>query len=481
MRSRNKRILWVIWNVSAFLSFLLAVNYAAGVYWKAHNPFPYGLSLQARCFVLAGEMREGLESLRSLGDSLAAVLEKKNGEGIGIYDPGMIYPSRSIARVETGVSRYFSEEDYESGRKVMVYLNGEGEAGKEKWAPAAWNLYTLEPEEGDLLYVDSNSQKTLERAAELLANYGYEEIKLEKQPEASLGEIVSWSWTDRYSFCLLAAAGSVLLLCPAAFYCAAGKSRSGQTEERRSVLAYFLIQSGACLLAGAAGWLYSGCWYLSAGNFLAVWSIELLASGLVSLLAGRKKRQSSSEKFWMVFLAAASVCSILFIFVFGTWSAFWRKPAEQRKVKNVYSLVPVSADMSGSRELADRFQEWIEGKGMAWFWSEELWEKTGKNTLVVTGDLKLFWSGQEAEDQRYENLPCFRLIREPDGCRWIGETDQFQILYAGEEKISRWLSPENGEAVQELIERAVLYEDAAVYEEELAELLEGSFLDMGRD
>lgn len=205
--------------------------------------------------------------------------------------------------------------------------------------------------------------------------------------------------------------------------------------------------------------------------------------------------------FRLFFLLLVSVFIITIIFVSGTLSAFYSEPSDTSKFNEIYDLVPVSTDMTGNRDLADRFQEWINGKGMAYVSSQYLNKMTGMTTYVVTGDPVLFHPQMEKTDhlQVYEAngvggeteirfggnaYPLKQIRMEVETLSGpisdMGESETFLVVYVSGEKISDWINYEDGFAVWRLMNTAILYEDAAINEGELKDMLEGSFLALSK-
>ncbi|MFQ9510029.1 MAG: hypothetical protein ACLRZ7_03705 [Lachnospiraceae bacterium] len=175
--------------------------------------------------------------------------------------------------------------------------------------------------------------------------------------------------------------------------------------------------------------------------------------------------------FRLFFLLLVSVSIITIIFVSGTLSAFYSEPSDTSEFNEIYDLVPVSTDMTGNRDLADRFQEWINGKGMAYVSSQYLNKMTGMTTYVVIGDPVLFHPHMEKTDhlQVYEangvggeteirfGVNAYPLKQ----IQMEAEHDQAPLATWGNEggslckwrKISDWIDYEDGFAVWRLMIR----------------------------
>lgn len=299
----EKSIYLTLFSVSVFLAVLLAVNYAAGIYRYHKKSLPYGLSFNAMAFEYTGSSGGNLQGLLSLEKTnLVVLLEKMDGAEIGLYDPGMVYYSSFSTEMLIGSYRYFSQEDYAGGRMVGVSVaKSPMNLGKDqgiisslsscpladKGASVAWNLFALEPEEGDMVYADSNSKAVLKKVRDLLLNEGYEEREIGTNAELDLTAAIRYGLTYRYSFYLLFAAGTMLLfhVAVSCIYMENNRKRfllhALYGGKRLAVLKVyggpvFLTVAVASLILGCLfGIVFSENWHLTAGNFFAFWTAYL--------------------------------------------------------------------------------------------------------------------------------------------------------------------------------------------------------------
>lgn len=321
MKYLRKSILLILLSASAFVMSLLAINYSVGMYRYHQNPLPYHLSFHAIGFEYRMESDEGLRELCSLEDTnLVMILEKNQGKELGVYDPGMVYYSDSFVFEVLGEYRYFSREDYETGRRVGVYVNSNpqdisflidqinyrkkdgvitGLASSplaDKGAYVVWNFFALKPQKGDLIYVDSNSPEVIEKVRKLLVGLDCVELELEKGEETDLGEAIGYGLMAKYSAYMLFGAAFVLVFAAVSFFIfMAGQKRRIFLNElygggRLAVLRIYgvpvLFAMGlSCLLAGGLiRKALSAYWHLSMKHLGLLWAIYFLYTCFLYLI-----------------------------------------------------------------------------------------------------------------------------------------------------------------------------------------------------
>lgn len=167
--------------------------------------------------------------------NITILMENKNSNEIGIFDPRMYYYTRASKIEMPNLYRYFSEDDYREYNNVGICLQGcnlfdENNSKKisskndveiincfedsplaENGATIVKNLFAMEEETGNKIYLDSTNSTLLNDLEKIFLKRGYEREATKEAVEVNLFKAIQYGLMNKYSFYLIVSSLTLLL------------------------------------------------------------------------------------------------------------------------------------------------------------------------------------------------------------------------------------------------------------------------------
>lgn len=220
--------LFLIFNALVFLVLILSLNYSVGNYVSVIEERPFDLSRNYKVYEKVQIKKDRLKSLLENQDSdYVMILESNNKDVIGIYDPMMSYYLKSFKVSSPNLLRYFSNDDYINEKNVGICVKGCSlfdftylkTLGKEldleiincfESSPLAVNdvyivnnLFTMNEEIGNYIYIDSKNKRTINQLDYKLQALGYQEVTQSMQNPVNILSALKFGLESKHSFYLI--------------------------------------------------------------------------------------------------------------------------------------------------------------------------------------------------------------------------------------------------------------------------------------
>ena len=230
-----KSKVFILFNSFVFLSIVFSLNYSVGNYILEIGKRPFDLSRNYEIYEKDNLNSKDFKGILNIPDSdFVMILEKD--DALGIYDPMMYYYLKSTKVTMPNEIRYFSKNDYDNDQNVGICVKGcslfdnsylktlSVETKTEiincfENSPLAvddiqivHNLFSLNIDVGDHIYIDSMNHTTLNQLDSFLQESGFKKIDKTNDKSVNLLDALNFGLQNKYSFYLIFANIMLLLL-----------------------------------------------------------------------------------------------------------------------------------------------------------------------------------------------------------------------------------------------------------------------------
>lgn len=297
----------ILCNVLVFLATILSLNYSVGNYVLSTEERPFDLSDNYEIYEKTDIKNINLKVL--LDDQMTdyvMILENRNKDAIGIYDPAMYFYLRSIKVSSPHILRYFSKEDYVNERNVGICVDGcslfdftylETLGNKKNIevincfenSPLAVNqisiirnLFTIKEEIGNYVYIDSKNEHTMNRLGKTLQEIGYRKLSKPVRESIDLFSAIKFGLDSKHSLYLIISNMMLLILTAVISHISVEKMKRiiklnffyGCTISiffKTFILPYLLfVMLGNLIIIGFLPFIISDMLYLSLSEYIVI-------------------------------------------------------------------------------------------------------------------------------------------------------------------------------------------------------------------